>query len=154
YDEAAAYAAWVGGALPTEAQWECAARGGGEYALYPWGDDPPTPLQANIDDPSGGLSPVGSCPTGASGYGVEDMCGNVREWCRDVYDPEFYAGLRQGDVDPCNQRPGPLRALRGGSFESLVSMGRCAYRDGLAQGERRRDVGFRVAYSLNDGEEK
>lgn len=154
YDEAAAFAAWAGGALPTEAQWECAARGGTEYALYPWGDEPPNSLQANIDDPGGGLSPVGACPSGASRYGVEDMCGNVREWCRDVYDPEFYQSLKNGAVDPVNLRQGPLRALRGGSFESLISMGRCAYRDGLAQEERRRDVGFRVAYSINNGEEK
>lgn len=146
-DEATAFARWVGGRLPTEAQWECAARGGIELAAFPWGDTPePDALRANIGGVRNDTSPIGSHPGGASGYGVEDMCGNVREWCLDPYDESLFDNLAHDTLDPIGRGKGDSFTVRGGGFESLRSSGRCAFRDGLPGDERRRDVGFRVSY--------
>ena len=83
---ASAYAAWHDKMLPTEAQWERAARGLAGRT-YPWGDDPPTPERANYDYCYGGTTPVGAFAAGASDEGVFDLAGNAKEWCRDEYHP-------------------------------------------------------------------
>ena len=86
---AMAYAEWAGKRLPTEAEWEYAARGGLAGQKYPWGDDEPTPAHANYGGNVGDTTPVGQYP--ANGYGLYDMAGNVWEWCLDAYDGGFYA---------------------------------------------------------------
>jgi len=144
--EALAYARWVGGTLPTEAQWECAARGGVPFAEYPWGGDPPGPTRANIDGVSATTTPVGSFAEGRNPYGLDDMCGNVWEWCLDAYEDGFYRTLPKDALDPVNTRAGGPRVLRGGSFQSFAVMGRCAFRSSAPPDERRSDIGFRVAY--------
>ena len=84
---AMAYAEWAGKRLPTEAEWEYAARGGLAGKKYPWGDAEPTANDANYDDNIGTTLPVGAYA--ANGYGLYDMAGNVFEWCLDAYEGDF-----------------------------------------------------------------
>jgi formylglycine-generating enzyme len=121
HEDAEAYAAWAGLALPTEAQWERAARGGLQAATYTWGDEPEAPQQrrANYwhgDFPwraekgYGATAPVGSFPV--NGYGLADMAGNVWEWTQD-----WYAERRWADVAPCCLPRDPRGGLREESFD-------------------------------------
>jgi formylglycine-generating enzyme required for sulfatase activity len=146
WNEAMAYAAWLGGSLPTEAQWEFAARGenGREY---PWGDAPPTRGRANYD--STATAPVGSFPAGATPEGVQDLAGNVWEWCRDWWDrypqEEF--------ADPPGPGSGLYRVVRGGSFAEHASNLRSAARGSLPPGYGRDLLGFRVVWVSAGGQE-
>ena len=147
YEDALAFARWCGGTLPTEAQWECAARAGVAFRAYPWGDDPPTATRANIARVSDTTTPVGSFPEGANDFGLFDMCGNVWEWCLDYYEEKAYAALVKGARNPENRRASPYRVLRGGSFSSFShDQGRCAFRYWAKPGERSKEIGFRVVY--------
>jgi formylglycine-generating enzyme required for sulfatase activity len=112
--QAADYCKWVGGNLPTEAQWVKAARG--ESArVYPWGNDDPETKYLNYNREQGGSTKVGSFPAGASPYGVLDMAGNVREWVNDWYSYYYYSG------SPASNPPGPEtgtdKVQRGGSWQ-------------------------------------
>ena len=140
--EATAYAAWLGGSLPTEAQWEFAARGG-DGRLYAWGEAAPTCAHANFMECGAALLPVraGRDP-GKTPDQVYDLAGNVWEWCRDWYG-DYAAGERR---DPLGPPTGSARVLRGGSFFNLPYDLRSVNRLGSSPETRNRSVGFRVVW--------
>ncbi len=144
WDEARAYCRWAGLELPSEAQWEAAARGG-DGRRYPWGDEPPDETRACFGQgwKDGRPDPVGEHPGGAGPYGTGDQAGNVWEWCLDAWDPKAYEG-RDGQTDPViTEGEGGLRVLRGGSWGSPAGSLAAAVRLGDRPSDRNRSVGFR-----------
>jgi len=121
--EAEAYANWRGGRLPTEAEWEYAARGP-ESRVYPWGNEW-DPSRCNVVD-SHSLAPVGNFPTGASWVGALDMAGNAMEWVQDWLGTDYY---QQGDMlDPTGPASGAAKVQKGGWWSGTQFVARAAYR--------------------------
>lgn len=129
--------------LPTEAQWEVAARGS-EGREFPWGNDEPTPERANYDASFlHTTTPVTAYPAGATPDGVFDLAGNVLEWCRDWFGP-YQAGPQQ---DPVGPDDGETRVLRGCTYDDPPWSLRAAARSRSTPDSRYDYVGFRVVWS-------
>ncbi len=157
WNEAQQYCKWLSEktkknyALPSEAQWEKAARGE-DGRIYPWGDEF-DPAKTNINEAKiGDTSPVGQfSPQGDSRYGCVDMVGNVWEWCADWFDENEYKNRKTVVKDPAGPQKGSFRVLRGGSFDSVRISARSALRYRNSPDRDFRNYGFRLVLlpSLN-----
>ena len=150
WHEATAYCDWLSKSanklyrLPTEAEWECAACGGAEKSLYPWGDASPESLPNYANRWKSGPEPVGLYPPNA--YGLFNMGENVHEWCADWYDAGYYKDSLERN--PRGPADGVRKASRGGSWRHYIKVSRNAARSSIPAEFQYADYGFRIACSL------
>jgi formylglycine-generating enzyme required for sulfatase activity len=144
--DAVAYCAWLSERtgshyrLPTEAEWERAARGGIESTIFPWGNDPPTSRPDYHARWKTGPEPVGQSQP--NGYGLFEMCENVHEWCSDWFGADYYT--ISPERNPQGPEEGSRKASRGGSWRHHIKISRCSARSSIPPEFQYADYGFRV----------
>lgn len=149
--EAAQYCEWLSSftgrryRLPTEAEWERAARGGMEDKLFPWGDAPPQSLSGYESRWKTGPEPVAQSEPNV--FGLYDICSNVHEWSSDWYQADYYT--ISPERNPRGPESGQRRASRGGSWRHHIKVTRCAARSSIPPEFHYADYGFRVACDRN-----
>ncbi len=142
WGDAVSYCAWAGLELPSEAQWEAAARGP-DGRSYPWGEAAPSRELANYSGGEGQTTPVGAYPKGAGPYGTLDQAGNVWEWCADAWHEHAYRD-RDGQRDPVAEGDAGVRVVRGGSWAYPSGDLHAAIRGWYRAESRYQVQGFRV----------
>ena len=142
WEMAKTYCQWAQGQLPTEAQWELAARGP-DGNKFPWGADEPTCDLLNFNNCIGETTAVAAYPEGSSSYGVLDMAGNVSEWVADWYQEDYYGEAPK--ENPIGPESGQSRSVRGGSYQSGPEQVPSSQRLYLEPDKYRNDLGFRCA---------
>jgi serine/threonine-protein kinase len=139
WHDAAAYAKWANKRLPSEAEWEKAARGA-EGFIYPWGNQF-VPGKANVDFATNQTSQVGQFPGGSSSYGCLDLIGNVWEWCEDWFDEKYYAS--SPPQTPTGPKKGQKKVIRGGAWDTISFNCRNAFRFFADPAVKAHNIGFR-----------
>ena len=141
--DAQSFCHWKGKRLPTEAEWERAARGGLEEAKYPWGDEAPARDKARYSTPKG-TQPVGGHP--ANDYGLHDMAGSVAEWCQDWFERTYYS--TSPAENPQGPSEGMYRIIRGGAWSDGPARITVFFRNWVRPNQRTPNLGFRCVRDM------
>ena len=144
WKEAVKFCKWNGKRLPTEAEWEKAARGK-RPVKYPWGNTPPDSNNLNYNEEIKKTTAVGSFEKGKSDYGLYDLSGNVSEWVSDWHSPEYY--LFSPKKNPQGPKKGQYKVIRGGSWRNNAEDVNLVYRNATTPRNRSLAIGFRCAKS-------